>query len=412
MNEAPRHWPGIVQRFRADDGGIHVGGVALDRLARRVGTTPFYAYSRSFISERVASLRQVLPPGLRLSYAVKANPMPAVVQHLAGLVDGLDVASAGEMRVALDTPMAPAHISFAGPGKRPDELARAVAAGVTVSIESTTELRRVAETGLEQGVRPRVAVRVNPDFELKASGMQMGGGPKAFGIDAEVVPAVLREAASLGLDFEGFQIFAGSQNLDAQALVESQRRTVDLAIALAASAPAQPRLLNIGGGFGIPYFPGDRPLDLQPIADSLATLQQQVEAALPGSAMLLELGRYLVGEAGVFVCRVVDSKRSRGKLFLITDGGLHQHLAASGNFGQVVRRNYPIAVAGRPAEGPLEATEVTGCLCTPIDVLGRSARLPPAEIGDLVVVFQSGAYGLTASPTAFLGHPAPPEVLV
>lgn len=412
MNEAPRHWPGIVQRFRADDGGIHVGGVALDRLARRVGTTPFYAYSRSFISERVASLRQVLPPGLRLSYAVKANPMPAVVQHLAGLVDGLDVASAGEMRVALDTPMAPAHISFAGPGKRPDELARAVAAGVTVSIESTTELRRVAETGLEQGVRPRVAVRVNPDFELKASGMQMGGGPKAFGIDAEVVPAVLREAASLGLDFEGFQIFAGSQNLDAQALVESQRRTVDLAIALAASAPAQPRLLNIGGGFGIPYFPGDRPLDLQPIADSLATLQQQVEAALPGSAMLLELGRYLVGEAGVFVCRVVDSKRSRGKLFLITDGGLHQHLAASGNFGQVVRRNYPIAVVGRPAEGPLEATEVTGCLCTPIDVLGRSARLPPAEIGDLVVVFQSGAYGLTASPTAFLGHPAPPEVLV
>lgn len=412
MNEAPRHWPGIVQRFRADDGGIHVGGVPLDRLARRVGTTPFYAYSRSFISERVASLRQVLPPGLRLSYAVKANPMPAVVQHLAGLVDGLDVASAGEMRVALDTPMAPAHISFAGPGKRPDELARAVAAGVTVSIESATELRRVAETGLEQGVRPRVAVRVNPDFELKASGMQMGGGPKAFGIDAEVVPAVLREAASLGLDFEGFQIFAGSQNLDAQALVESQRRTVDLAIALAASAPAQPRLLNIGGGFGIPYFPGDRPLDLLPIGDSLATLQQRVEAALPGSAMLLELGRYLVGEAGVFVCRVVDSKRSRGKLFLITDGGLHQHLAASGNFGQVVRRNYPIAVAGRPAEGPLEATEVTGCLCTPIDVLGRSARLPPAEIGDLVVVFQSGAYGLTASPTAFLGHPAPPEVLV
>ena len=412
MNEAPRHWPGIVQRFRADDGGIHVGGVPLDRLARRVGTTPFYAYSRSFISERVASLRQVLPPGLRLSYAVKANPMPAVVQHLAGLVDGLDVASAGEMRVALDTPMAPAHISFAGPGKRPDELARAVAAGVTVSVESATELRRVAETGLEQGVRPRVAVRVNPDFELKASGMQMGGGPKAFGIDAEVVPAVLREAASLGLDFEGFQIFAGSQNLDAQALVESQRRTVDLAIALAASAPAQPRLLNIGGGFGIPYFPGDRPLDLLPIGDSLATLQQRVEAALPGSAMLLELGRYLVGEAGVFVCRVVDSKRSRGKLFLITDGGLHQHLAASGNFGQVVRRNYPIAVAGRPAEGPLEATEVTGCLCTPIDVLGRSARLPPAEIGDLVVVFQSGAYGLTASPTAFLGHPAPPEVLV
>ena len=412
MSEPPRHAPEIFDRFRAVDGGLEIGGVPLDRLARRVGTTPFYAYSRALIGERVAMLRQTLPSGIRLSYAVKANPMPAVVQHLAGLVDGLDVASAGEMQVALDTPMAPAHISFAGPGKRPEELTRAVAAGVTVNVESLTELRRVAEIGRSQGVRPRVAVRVNPEFELKASGMHMGGGAKAFGVDAEAVPALLRELAALDLDFEGFQIFAGSQNLDAGSLAESQRRTVDLAIALVAQAPTPPRLLNIGGGFGIPYFPGDASLDLRPIAEGLATLQQRVEQELPGSAMLLELGRYLVGEAGLFVCRVVDRKRSRGKLFLITDGGLHHHLAASGNFGQVVRRNYPILVNGGSSESPLEPTEVTGCLCTPIDVLGRSVRLPPAEVGDLVVVFQSGAYGLSASPTGFLGHPAPTEVLV
>jgi diaminopimelate decarboxylase len=395
------------------DGVLTVGGVPVPRLAERIGSTPFYAYDRRLITERVARLRAALPDTVALHYAVKANPMPAVVQHLAGLVDGFDVASALEMNVALDTGMAADRVGFAGPGKTAEEITRAVAAGITIEIESPTEMRRIADAGEHLGVRPRVAIRVNPDFQMKGSGMRMGGGPSQFGVDAELVPAVLAELAGLDLDFLGFHIFSGSQNLNADVLVETQQQTVALAVGLAEHAPGPLRYLNIGGGFGIPYFPNDRPLDLDLVGDRLGNvLAGPTCAALGDATVVVELGRYMVGEAGIYVSRVVDRKESRGQTFLVTDGGLHHHLAASGNFGQVIRRNYPVAVADRMAEAPAETASVVGCLCTPLDLLADRVELPRADIGDLVVVFQSGAYGLTASPTAFLGHPAPVEVLV
>jgi diaminopimelate decarboxylase len=224
---------------------------------------------------------------------------------------------------------------------------------------------------------------------------------------------LLKELAQADVEFLGFHIFAGSQNLRADILCEAQRRTVELALQLAADAPVPPRYLNIGGGFGIPYFEKDRPLDLAPIGDNLESLLSgAVRPALGDVRVVVELGRYLVGEAGVYVTRVVDRKESRGKVFLVVDGGLHHQLAASGNFGQVIRRNYPIAVGNRLDVEATESASVVGCLCTPLDLLGDNVRLPAADIGDLVVVFQAGAYGLTASPTAFLGHPAPAEVLV
>jgi diaminopimelate decarboxylase len=339
--------------------------------------------------------------------------MPAVVQHLSALVDALDVASAGEMRVALDTPMAADRVSFAGPGKTAAELTQAVAAGVTIALESETEAERVAAIGDRLGVRPRVAVRVNPDFEVRGSGMRLGGGAQQFGIDSERVPAVLAALARTDVEVLGFHIFAGSQNLDAEILCEAQRNTVDLALRLAENAPAPVRYLNIGGGFGIPYFERDRPLDLAAIAGNLeGLLADAIRPALPDARVVLELGRYVVGECGVYVTRVIDRKVSRGRTFLVVDGGLHHQLAASGNFGQVIRRNYPVAIAGRGEQDPTETVSVVGCLCTPLDLLADKATLPTAAIGDLVVVFQAGAYGLTASPTAFLSHPAPVEVLV
>jgi diaminopimelate decarboxylase len=393
---------------------IHeVGGIPLDLLAERVGGTPFFAYDRRALTERVALLRATLPSGIELGYAVKANPMPAVVQHLSALVDALDVASAGEMRVALDTPMAADRVSFAGPGKTAAELTQAVAAGVTIALESETEAERVAAIGDRLGVRPRVAVRVNPDFEVRGSGMRLGGGAQQFGIDSERVPAVLAALARTDVEVLGFHIFAGSQNLDAEILCEAQRNTVDLALRLAENAPAPVRYLNIGGGFGIPYFERDRPLDLAAIAGNLeGLLADAIRPALPDARVVLELGRYVVGECGVYVTRVIDRKVSRGRTFLVVDGGLHHQLAASGNFGQVIRRNYPVAIAGRGEQDPTETVSVVGCLCTPLDLLADKATLPTAAIGDLVVVFQAGAYGLTASPTAFLSHPAPVEVLV
>jgi diaminopimelate decarboxylase len=391
----------------------HVGGVPLERLAARVGTTPFFAYDRALLNERIALLRATLPAGIDLSYAVKANPMPAVVQHLSGLVDSLDVASAGEMQVALDTPTPADRISFAGPGKTPQELSQAVAAGVTIEMESATEARRIAETGERLGIRPRVAVRVNPDFQVKGSGMRMSGGPQQFGVDAEQVPALLAQIAATDLELLGFHIFAGSQNLNAEILCEAQRKTVDLAVALAEHAAEPIRYLNVGGGFGIPYFPQDQPLDLGAIGENLAGLLADVVTPnLPDARVVVELGRYVVGECGVYVTRVVDRKESRGKTFLVVDGGLHHQLAASGNFGQVIRRNYPVAIGGRGDATEIEAVTVVGCLCTPLDLLADNVELPPADVGDLVVMFQAGAYGLTASPAAFLGHPAAAEVLV
>jgi diaminopimelate decarboxylase len=390
-----------------------VGGVPLDLLAERIGSTPFFAYDRGQLTERVALLRATLPPDVELGYAIKANPMPAVVQHLSGLVDWLDVASAGEMRVALDTPLPPAQVSFAGPGKTPEELGQAVAAGAMIEMESETEAERVAAIGARLGVRPRVAVRVNPDFQVKGSGMRMGGGSQQFGVDAERVPNLLGRLAGTGVEFLGFHIFAGSQNLNSEILCEAQRKTVELALRLAEHSSEPLRYLNIGGGFGIPYFERDQPLDLPAIGENLAGLMTDaIRPNLPDASVVVELGRYIVGECGVYVTRVVDRKESRGKTFIVVDGGLHHQLAASGNFGQVIRRNYPVAIAGRALDDATEAVSIVGCLCTPLDLLADDVALPPADIGDLVVIFQAGAYGLTASPTAFLGHPAPVEVLV
>jgi len=406
----PQHAP--LLQFALEDDCLLIGGIPLPRLAARVGQTPFYAYSRAAMTQRVAELRAALPPDVHLHYAMKANPMPAVVQHLASLVDGIDVASGGELRVALDTGMEPARISFAGPGKSEAELSCAIAAGIVLNLESEGEMERAAVIGRRLAIVPKVNVRVNPDFELKSSGMKMGGGPKQFGVDAERVPAMLARIAELGLDFHGFHIFSGSQNLKAAALQEAHEKTFALALRLAEAAPRAPRILNIGGGFGIPYFPGEERLDLAAVGQNLARIMQEVRPRLQGAEVVIELGRYLVGEAGAYVCRVVDRKESRGQVFLVTDGGLHHHLSASGNFGQVIRKNYPVVVGTRVAGGPRELASVVGPLCTPLDLLADQMELGQAQAGDLVVVLQSGAYGATASPAAFLSHPAAVEVFV
>lgn len=401
-----------MDQFSVVDDCLQLGGQSLVDLAARIGQTPFYAYDRDAMTRRVALLRRSLPEGLSLHYAIKANPMPAVVQHMAGQVDGLDVASQREMQVALDTGTGPDDISFAGPGKSVPELEAAVAAGITINLESPTELERVGAIAARTGYQPRVAVRVNPDFELKSSGMRMSGGPKAFGIDAERVPDLLARIGELGLHFRGFHIFSGSQNLRPETLVEAQGQTFELALRLAESAPGPVEMLNIGGGFGIPYFPGDKPLDLGPVAEHLAGRLPAVRDALPDAEIILELGRYLVGEAGIYVAEVLDRKESRGQVFLVTNGGLHHHLAASGNFGQVIRKNYPVVVGNRVRGTEREVVNVVGPLCTPLDVLAQQMELARADVGDLIVVFQSGAYGYTASPTRFLSHPEPVEILV
>jgi len=394
-------------------GELLIGGIPVSRLADRMGGTPFYAYDRAAVSRRAAQWRAAMPHRLRLHYAIKANPMPALVQHLRDLTDGFDVASLGELQVALDTGIPAGRISFAGPGKTDHELRAAVAAGITLHLESAGELERIARIGHAMGVRPGVAVRVNPDFELKSSGMKMSGGPKPFGVDAEQVPDLLAHLGTLPVGFRGFHIFTSSQNLSTAAIIEAHTRTLALAEQLARQAPAPVTSLNLGGGLGIPYFPGEQPLDLAPIAANLAGCIATLGPGLRDAELVMELGRYLVGEAGIYVCRVIDRKVSRGRTYLVTDGGLHQHLAASGNLGQIIRKNFPVIAAARAS--PVDTREkvtVVGPLCTPLDLLADQIELPRCAPGDLIAILQSGAYGYSASPLGFLSHPPPGQALV
>jgi len=401
-----------LARFAASKGEIHVGGTSLSELAQRAGGTPFYVYDRENIARRVAELRAILPANARLHYAIKANPMPALLTFMASRVDGFDIASGGELRMALDAGMNPAHIGFAGPGKRLHELQQSVAAGILVNAESERDIRLLAEAGLAAGRAARIAIRINPAFGLKSSGMKMGGGPSPFGIDEESIPALLPSLRQPGLAFEGFHVYAGSQNLRGDALARCLRESYGLVCRLAPLAPAPLASINLGGGFGIPYFPGEARLDLDPIAAALKDIGADARQRFGDAKLILELGRYLVGEAGLYVTRIIDRKVSRGRVFLVTDGGLNHHLAASGNFGQVLRKNYPLAIGNRMDAPPAAApVTVVGPLCTPLDLIGDNVVLPEAQPGDLLVVYQSGAYGASASPQAFLAHPPVVELL-
>lgn len=411
MSKTPVHAP--QTQYEVKDNQLMIGGLSVSQLVDRVGSTPFYAYDRAKLTERVNYVRQHMPEKLKIHYAMKANPMPALVQHMAAIVDGFDLASANEMQVALDTPMSPKHISMAGPGKRIEELSQAIAAGITINIESETELDRIVAIVEQKGYIANIAVRINPAFELKASGMKMSGGPKQFGIDEERLPALLQRIQSLPVTFQGFHIYSGSQNLKPESIIEAQQRSLLLADRLLTEANLDIIKLNIGGGYGIPYFPGETPLPLKEIGEKLAANMEKFHQRFPQADIIIELGRYLVGEAGVYVSKIIDKKYSREQAFLVVDGGLHHHLAATGNFGQVIRKNYPVAIANKMGESSAtENVNIVGPLCTPLDILAGKMDLPVAQTGDYITVFQSGAYGFTASPHLFLSQPECREVLV
>ena len=394
----------IPPGFTAIDGELAIGGRTASSLVAEAGDTPLFVYSRARLDARVTALRAALPPRIGLNFAVKANPFPAVVSHMAGLVDGFDIASQGELALLETAGIDGARVSFAGPGKRDRELEAAIRAGVTLNCESEGEARRTLAIGDRLGIAPRIAVRVNPSFELRGSGMKMGGGAKQFGVDQSRAAALAREIIAAGAVWRGWHIFTGSQALDADALIETQANVLDLAGQLASDVGQAVPKLNMGGGFGIPYFHGDQPLDLVRIGAALAERLESLSDSLMQTELCIELGRFLVGEAGVYLTRIVDRKESHGQVFLVTDGGLHHQLAASGNFGTVVRRNYPVAIATRFDAEPTEEANVVGCLCTPLDRLADQALLPRAEVGDLVAVFCAGAYGASASPMEFLGQ--------
>ena len=398
----------LPPEFSGQQGKLLIAGRSAAHWAEQAGT-PCFVYDPALVAARVARFRGTFP-GIDLHYAIKANPFPPLLAALAPLVDGFDVASSGELARALVEKAADA-VSFAGPGKRDAELAAAIAAEATVNLESEGEADRALAAAERLGVTPRLAVRVNPDVELRGSGMRMGGRPSPFGVDADRAAGLARRLIGAGADWRGWHFYAGSQALDARAIIDTQAATLALAARLSEETVAAPALVNLGGGFGVPYFAGDRSLDVEAVGAALALALAERPAVLAGTRFAIELGRWLAAECGVYLTRVIDRKASMGETFLVCDGGLHHQLAATGNLGTVVRRNYPLAVASAMGAAAVEEVSVVGPLCTPLDRIGDHVGLPYAEPGDLIAVFLAGAYGATASPAAFLGHPPAGEVV-
>ena len=400
-----------LKKFNVHHNQLIAGGTPVSEWVQEYGT-PIYLYDSSVIRKKVAFFRDSIPHQIKLYYAVKANPHSGLLKEMVSLVDGFDVASIGELDGVIRAGGNPQTISFAGPGKRREELSRSIEIGIgSINIESERELDLIVEEGKRLDKAPRISVRINPDFELHGSGMKMGGGAKQFGIDAEKVPALMEKIRHLPVDFQGFHIFTGSQNLNAEAICSVMEQSLDLVWRLAGSLADSVRLLNLGGGFGIPYFDKDKELNIAAIGKHLNTLLKTYQPRFPNATFAIELGRYLVGECGLYVARVLYKKESRGKIFLITDGGMNHHLAASGNFGQVLRKNYPIVIGNKVYATETEEVNIVGPLCTPLDLIGSKVNLPKASERDLIVIMNSGAYGYTASPLLFLGHQPPREIL-
>lgn len=405
----------MSRHFGARGGELLVGGLAIGELVATYGT-PLFVYDAAALDRQLADLRSAYPERFEIYYSVKANPCPAVVRHFVARGLGLEIASGGEFYQAVRAGCPPDRILFAGPGKTERELAYVLERGIgEIHVESAREAGRVAEIGKRLGIRTRVALRVNPGAEAQGGAMRMGGKPAPFGVDEEVLDEVLdRILAEPSLDVQGIHLYAGTQILDDRILVTQYRRGIEIARRVADRMGRPIRTLDFGGGLGIPYFANEAPLPLAPLAEGLAALvgELRTDAHFEGARFIIEPGRYLAGEAGIYVTRVNDIKVSRGKTFLVVDGGMNHHLAASGNLGQVIKRNFPAAVLNRLDDAPSLKADVVGPLCTPLDVIARDLVLPEVQVGDLFGIFQSGAYGLSASPLGFLSQPTPAEIVV
>lgn len=405
----------IKKYFSSSRGELQIGGVPVNTIATRYGT-PLFIYDSQVLDQKWTLLRSTLPPEFAISYSVKANPNRAILKYFLTKGCGLEIASGGEFYQALSAGCPPQKILFAGPGKTEAELELVLRQGIgEIHAESLLEIERIGAISRRLDVRAKIAIRVNPTGEAQGGAMRMGGKPAPFGVDEESLDTVLDKLLlDSSIEFQGLHLFTGTQILDYTTLIRQYRKGLEIAKQVAGRLQRPLYTLDFGGGLGIPYFNHDRELDMEKLRENLTTFMIEIkdEPLFSGTQFLVEPGRYLVGEAGIYVTRVIDIKTSRGKKFLIVDGGMNHHLAASGNLGQTIKRNFPVALLNKLEETSKEIVDVVGPLCTPLDVLAREVPLPSADIGDLVGIFQSGAYARTASPLGFLSHPTPAEVLV
>jgi len=405
----------IAETFPDSGNKLRIGGIDVEEIARQFGT-PLFIYDQSVLLRKWKLLRSTFPSRFEIHYSVKANPNLNLLTFFMAQGAGLEIASAGELHLALEAGCDPHRILFAGPGKAPAEIELALKAGVgEIHAESMIELERIGFIAERLNQIASVAIRVNADSGAQGGAMRMGGKATPFGIDEERLPDALNFALSFpAIALTGIHLFSGTQLLDVDILLAQYRKGLQVARQVSERLNRPLRRVDFGGGLGIPYFANEHPLDMARLKVALADLQREIDSdpVFEGTRFIIEPGRYLTAEAGVYLTRVLDRKVSRGKHFVIVDGGMNHHLAASGNLGQTIKRNFPVVVANRLSEPEADAVDIVGPLCTPLDVLARSHPAPNIQIGDLIAILQSGAYARSASPMGFLSHPAPPEVLV
>lgn len=378
--------------------------------------TPSFVYFTDAIAERIAAIRHAFDDQLALSFAVKCNPNPALLKWMVGRVDLLDVSSIGEFRLALQAGWEAALVSFTGPGKREFEIREAVLGGVGLLVlESLREARIADDVARAAGRVQPVLLRIAPDSVPRGFGDQMAGRPSPFGVDLPDARAALEEIAAMpGLRLAGLHIYSGTQCLKPDAIVENYRGFLSIFAELCEAVDMVPESLVLGSGLGVPYHDGDTPLPLDAVASAILPdiARFREDPRFAGARLKLELGRYMVAEAGYFLVRVVSLKQSRGVAIAICDGGMNNHLPASGHFGMVIRRNYKMHRVGGAEGTETGSYDVTGPLCTSIDRLGGGVTLSTLSEGDVIAIHNSGAYGLTASPIHFIGHAPPAELMV
>jgi len=406
----------IIERcFKVKSGELEIGGMSVRDLASRFGT-PLYIYDKHILEKKFDCLRKTLPAKFDIYYSVKANPNSTLIKYFLSQGCGLEIASVGEFNLARRAGCDLSKIIFAGPSKTVEELEQVLSSGIgEIHVESELEIRRIASISSRLGIKAPVALRVNPTGVAEGGAMRMGGKATQFGIDEECLDAALDAViAADSLEFKGIHVYSGTQILDCRVLLRQYGKGLDIARQIATRLGRALETVDFGGGLGIPYFSNEHELDMVGFRDGLAELMQDIhnDSLFAGTRFIVEPGRYLVGEAGVYVTTVNDIKISRGKKFLILDGGMNHHLAASGNLGQVIKRNFPISLIEKLDQESIDTVSMVGPLCTPLDTLAKDIAVPLAEVGDLVGIFQSGAYGLTASPLGFLGHSSPPEIFI
>ncbi len=377
--------------------------------------TPFYLYDIRFVLERAHHIKENLSSDIKLYYSVKANPNGKILAKLSEFVDGADISSGGELVKAIQAGYNPDKLSFAGPGKTDYELGQAIAAQIgSISVESINEFLRINKIAQRMNKKANVSLRINPSRMFKEFAIKMGGKSSQFGIDEERYLDFFETLSQCSnCQFVGIHIYSGTQCLKPEVLIDNFCNTMDVVQKVVKETKTVPNIINFGGGFGVPYYENQTAFDVKKVCSLFSEkfANFKIQNKLPELIGLIELGRYLVAEAGIYVTRIIDIKESRGEKYCVMDGGMHHNLPASGNFGQIIRKNFKIANIS-DSNGTVETVTVVGPLCTSIDILGKNISIPKPKIGDYLAVLNSGAYAYTASPLLFLSHKLPDELMI